>query len=160
MPKFKIISGFTFIEVFLVVAILSVIFTVVLIILKPAENKQKAQDNKRLLDLSKIYEAAHEYKLKNGVYPGNTNVVYTSNTGFSLKLTDPINGWIFADLSNYLQIQPIDPVNEVPNLYTYTTNGDDFELNAVLNYYKDKMQNDLGNNANVFEMGTNLELIN
>ena len=57
-------------------------------------------------------------------------------------------------------IQPIDPVNEAPNLYTYTTNGDDFELNAVLNYYKDKMQNDLGNNANVFEMGTNLELIN
>lgn len=159
MPKINN-KGFTFIEIFLVVAILAVIFVVVLILLKPTENRQKANDTKRLLDLSKITEAVDEYKLKYGVYPGTVNVLYTSNTGSSLNLTDPVNGWIGADLSAFLQIQPIDPINKGENLYKYKTDGNDFELNAVFNYYKDKMLTDSGNNNSVFELGTNLDLIN
>lgn len=156
--KFK--NGFTLVEITVVIAILAILFVTVTLIINPTVYKQKGLDTKRVLEISKLYEAITEYKLKNSVYPGEANKLYISNISYSSSLTNPKYGWIEADLSDFLQIQYIDPINTEPQVYTYIHTETDFELNAVLQTKVATMANDNGNNNLIFEMGTDLELIN
>lgn len=156
----KIKRGFTLVEISVAIALLAVLFIVIVLIINPTEYKQKSLDTKRVLHISKLYEAITEHKLKNGVYPGDKNKLYVSTVSHSTSLTNPSYGWIEADLSEFLQIQPIDPVNTEPHVYKYIHTETDFELNAVLQNNINAMVNDKGNNNLIFEMGTDLELLN
>lgn len=66
----------------------------------------------------------------------------------------------FNDLiKDYGDKLPLDPTNKKPYVYTFASDGEDFELNAVFYDNDQEMVEDGGNNPNVYEVGTNLDLI-
>lgn len=160
MPKAKLYSGFNLVEISIVLGLLAVLIIAVVVIVKPDEYKKKARDTKRVSELSLLTEAISEYKLKNGAYPGTLNKLYTSDFAYASPVNNSNYGWIEADLSPFIQLQYIDPINKDGNIYSYFHNETDFELNAILEFKKDIMVTDKGNNDIKFELGTDLELIN
>jgi len=79
------------------------------------------------------------------------------------------NGWIPIDFSSMaggsvISSLPTDPVNSGDNRYIYAASGTQFELNANMesSYYtttKNVEANDGGNNDNIYEVGTKLDII-
>jgi type II secretory pathway pseudopilin PulG len=62
-------SGFTFLELILVIAIsIIVIFTIVLLV-NPGEMKARGRDEKKLSDIQNLDRAVNEFKIDNGTYP-------------------------------------------------------------------------------------------
>jgi hypothetical protein len=56
-------------------------------------------------------------------------------------------------------MMPIDPINDPTYYYSYFQNGSGYELNARLEFSPDLMQNDGGNDPDMYEIGNNLLLI-
>ncbi len=159
MGEFRQFKGITLVEIAIVSAILTVLTLVVLIVIKPHELYKKSRDTVRVKELSQLYEAIHEYKLKNGVYPGEEGIVYRSDSPISSDPRSADHGWIAADLSKFTQIQFIDPTNNSTYHYVYTHSDSDFELNATLETKLDTMKSDKGDNDSMFEIGTLLDLL-
>ena len=151
---YKTSLAFTLIELTIASAVILIITSTVIVLINPTYFKQKSNDTQRVKNLSLIFEAINEYKFKNKTYPGENNVLYKSNS-FILNTKD----WIPENLNNLLPYQFVDPINKNKYIFEYIHNDSDFEINAVLEIKKDTMENDKGNNANKFEMGTDLYLL-
>lgn len=154
--------GFTLIELLIVIAVTMLIFTTILLITRPEEQKAKARDNRRLADITTLDRAILEYRIDNDVYPDLVNTLRTStslpvgNTGPYELITD---GWLDADLSYYTSKLPIDPVNNGTYYYAYQHTTTNYELNARLEYYTGYMEEDGGNSASWYEIGTDLTIL-
>lgn len=111
-------QGFTFIEIILVVGLITMItmigvgsYTTIL---------KKGRDNRRKADLEEIRSALEMYRSANNVYPTSA-----PNPGFPF-------GSSFGDGTNtYLQKAPQDPVYPRQTYY-YTTNGSDYTIATQL----------------------------
>lgn len=68
----QVSSGFTLIEVLLVIAILAILAAIVIVAINPAKQFAEAQNAQRRSDVRSIIEAVHQYAVDNyGSYPGD-----------------------------------------------------------------------------------------
>ncbi len=64
--------GFTLVEVLIVIGIMGVLAAILLVVVKPFEQLQKARDTQRRTDLRQIQQALEQYFQDNGHYPITT----------------------------------------------------------------------------------------
>ena len=127
--KRRLNSGFTIIEMLIVVTILSLLAGILLPVLE--QEAARARDGRRAGDLRSVASALTTYKSLNGTYP-NTNDEWhgdsTAYGGYGYDASGYIPG-IVPDLLPYL---PKDPNPAYPNGtgagYMYRSNGLDFKF--------------------------------
>lgn len=167
----KTAKGFTLIELLIVVAIITILATLVFIILNPLELLRESRDATRLADLGTLSRVINIASQQNQTA---TNLLcagqYGSCSGRSDSLDTNVRnadggGWIKVNFTGTqgidLGVLPLDPVNKDGFAYTYASDGDKYELNAILESekYKNKMVIDGGNNISAYEVGTKLSLL-
>ena len=169
--KVQIKSGFTLVELLVVIAIIAILAAVVVLVINPLELTRRGRDAARLTDLSNIQSALNVSIQEStgsggvailcktaGTYPCNGS----SHTG---SRTADGSGWVKADLGSQKSVTvatlPIDPINSATYHYTYCSNNDAWEIAAVLesDQQKGKMTGDGGDEATNYEVGSNLQLI-
>jgi len=155
--------GFTMVEVMISVLVILVLVPAVYLLINPVELQQRARDKKRISDVSVLERAITEYSLDNKSFPDNEDTTRYSNvlpSGNSGPLVDSsANGWIDANLVNYMVKIPIDPINDATNRYIYRHSVTGFEINVALEYYLDMMKSDGGNNSSAYEIGNDLSIL-
>ncbi|MEK7149904.1 MAG: type II secretion system protein [Patescibacteria group bacterium] len=181
------LTGFTLLELLIVISILAILSTVVVLVLNPAEYLKQARDSQRVSDLATLNSAIALYlstattismgTCTAGYYycsiatagnlPGGTTAC-TSNTT-STSVTSG-TGWIpiiFSGIPGGSPIsrEPVDPTNSETYKYAYACNSSNqYELDAKLESIKYTSTNNLGvndggNNSSAYEVGTDLTLI-
>jgi type II secretory pathway pseudopilin PulG len=154
-------NGFTIVEIVIVTGLLIMLSTLLVINLDPIGNKKKARDGKRISDISTIDTAISEFVADKKRYPDESDILRQSTIlpGGSTQLTGSNMGWIKENLSSYISMLPIDPVNDDTYHYHYIHNATGYELNAKLEIFTSEMIDDGGNDNNFYEVGNNLNLI-
>lgn len=169
--KNKIMKGFTLIELLVVIAILSILATLVVLAINPAEAQRKGRDVTRLSDLATIRKAIDLAVAEGGELPGTVAVPFlgTSAGGRNASL---VTNYLGMDLSKYLSVLPIDPRQSATvattlsdgttqivagaMVYSFKSDGATYELNGYLESTANAAvaQNDGGTSATVYEIGT------
>ena len=149
------------VELLAVIAVLLILFSFLIINTDILGNQKKARDTKRLTDLATLDRAISEFQLDNQAYPDTVSVLRVSNVlpDGGIAVENAGSGWISQDLTSYMSRLPTDPINDDVHRYSYIHNEATYEVNARLEYYLEKAQEDGGNDINVFEDGNNLLLI-
>jgi len=168
--------GFTLVELLVVIAIIAILAAVVVLVVNPAEMLRRGRDATRMADLQSLQNAINIAYQENSAtarflcaadgQPANTRCPGSSAAGASTR-TNNGTGWVKVDLSSQavkVPTLPIDPENSATLIYTYESDGVDWEINAVLESDKytiddNKMANDGGNDANWYEVGSGLTLM-
>ncbi|OGE37507.1 hypothetical protein A3B45_01865 [Candidatus Daviesbacteria bacterium RIFCSPLOWO2_01_FULL_39_12] len=162
-------SGFTLVELIVVISIIAILAVVVAIIINPFEIMRRGRDADRLSHLAQLQQAiavavqestasAAETLCVNTTAPcsGTSDVGSRSNNG---------SGWVKVDLSSQQTVAfatlPIDPTNSTTYHYAYCSDGAEWEIDTVLESQREtpKMAGDGGNDDVVYEVGLNLSLI-
>ncbi len=168
-------NGFTVIELLVVIIIMLAFMGVVWFAVKPIELAKRAKDQARLVDLYNLNQAIQESVQSSSVPIAETLCVGGIQNGFCLgqsnqggsenKAVDG-TGWVKVSVVGAKQLSslPQDPVNNETYFYAYKSDGKNWELNTKLEsdqYINElkKMSTDDGNNDNVFEIGTDLNLL-
>ncbi len=153
-------TGFTLLELLIVIGIVAVLATVVFVVLNPVELLREARDAERLSELATINKAISLGILENSdLYLGAPNTVYislpdASSTCANQSLPSLPGGWTYACVStanlqkvdgsgwipinfgslkiNPLSILPIDPINKANQGLYYTYVAGSWELNAQM----------------------------
>ncbi|HEY4496951.1 MAG TPA: type II secretion system protein, partial [Candidatus Paceibacterota bacterium] len=154
-------SGFTLVEVMIVLGVITISGAVVTLILNPAEIIRASRDSARLTDIKTLNQAIDLYSHSQNPYFGEDNIIYTSLpaspntdcsdwnlppiTGWSYKCATEDNlrrvdgnGWIpinFTESSfggSPLSVLPIDPVNASDGGLYYTYVKGSWELTAKM----------------------------
>lgn len=159
MPVSK--KAFSLIEIIIVIAVLGILATTAFVVLNPTTQRSKANDAKRLSDINNLAKAIEIYRLDTGVYPTTEGITRQSNISINdQRVTDAKFGWIGANLSTYIRVMPIDPINTEEFHYRYINQDEKFEIDAKLELVNQQAIEDGGNNTTRFERGTNLDLLN
>lgn len=150
----------TLIEMIIVCSIIIMIVTLVTIYTDPAGKRKKARDEKRLSDVLTIDRAINEFVLDHKRYPDQSNILRKSTIlpSGSVHISNSDKGWIFENLSSYIPMLPVDPINDETYYYSYFRNSVGYELNAKLEILVEEMINDGGNDPEYYEIGNNLNL--
>jgi type II secretory pathway pseudopilin PulG len=123
--KQKTISGFTFVELLIVISIIVIMVVVLIGAINPVAMTNKARDSKRKSDLNKIKIAFEEYYNSKGEYPDDVSWNVLSNCGKQVP-----------QMKSYLTSLPCDP-DKVP-YYIEVINANTFKVLAELKNKKDK----------------------
>ncbi|MFH0936806.1 MAG: type II secretion system protein [Candidatus Daviesbacteria bacterium] len=165
-------TGFTLVELLVVMAIVAILAMVALVVFNPVEMNRRARDTVRLSDLT---------ILKQAINIENQEVNETQTSGYCFQTQIPCqgttypleastqnndgSGWVKVNLSSKkgirLPVLPIDPRNNQDYNYCYYSDGDSWEVDATLesDQFKDRMQKDGGDNPTKYEVGSDLTLI-
>lgn len=154
-------AGVSLIELMLAVTIVGLIVAAIFIKVDPTNRKSAARDGKRLSDIALLDRVISEYYLDNEVYPDLQDTVRqsTSLPDGGLGLDNSQGGWILQNLSTYTSRLPLDPLNDETYYYTYIHDDFSYELNARLEVLSEYAQDDGGDDATLYEIGNNLQLI-
>ena len=170
----KSAQGFTLVELLVVIAIVAILAAVVILIINPLELLRRGRDVTRISDLDNLQKAIST-ALADSTSPAATlcfniaNPTVATCTGLSTDANAKKNdgtGWIKINFSTQAVITvstlPPDSTNDATYHYSYASDGSSFELNAVLEstQLKGRMGTDGGDNANVYEVGSKLTLLN
>jgi prepilin-type N-terminal cleavage/methylation domain-containing protein len=173
LPKGFRSGGFTLVELLVVIAIIAVIAAVVVLLINPLEIMRKGRDSTRLSDLKAIMKSV-EIGLQDAGGTTATFLCYTpatapctahSNDGGNMRINNG-TGWVKVNFGALPTVTvttlPLDPTNNSTHHYTYASDGDKYEFNAVLESSQNAalMQNDGGDNPNAYEIGSSLTVIN
>jgi prepilin-type N-terminal cleavage/methylation domain-containing protein len=163
-------KGFTLVELLVVIAIIAILAAVLVLLINPLDLTRRGRDAVRLTDLASLNQAINASVAqstasgtvaalcKDSAYPCSGS----SNTG--TRSVDG-TGWVKADLTAQravtLATLPVDAVNTPALHMTYCANDDSWELNVALesDSLKNKASTDGGNDPNLYEIGSNLQLI-
>jgi len=158
-------KGFTLVEMLVVIAIIAILAGAVLLAINPAATMRKSRDTTRMNDLDSLRNAINIALTEN-------EIVLSGTTGDSVNGTQAVDGTGYIEftipagkvgLSRYIPALPLDPTNTGDLIYRFEANANqEFELNARLEFPGNaaKMENDGGDNADRYEVGTNLRIIN
>lgn len=117
-------SAFTLIELLLVLAIITILATIVLIAINPPRNLAQSNNAQRRSDVNAILNAVHQYAIDNsGIIPsaitsGSTEICRTDATSCS----GLINLAVLTDLERYILSIPTDPTSASANGTGYFVN--------------------------------------
>jgi type II secretory pathway pseudopilin PulG len=165
-------SGFTIVEVLVVIGVFLGFVAFTWFLLDPYELKRRGDDAMRLADLATLQQAINSV---------STEASTSGKPALCMSLSTPCKGesnsndtdsrksngtgWIKVDLTSQksvgVPILPLDPINDNKFFYTFVSDGSGWEITVPLesNFYKAKMATDGGNNENMYEVGTNLTLV-
>ncbi len=166
-------SGFTLVELLVVIAIIAILAAVVVLIVNPIELMKRSRDAARLTDLANLQQAIN-VAAQEATSSGNeilcfgTTVPCQGNSGGGASRASNGTGWVKVNLSGKsvsVPTLPIDPLNTGTNIYSYASDGSTWEINAVLESIQQvetnkRMEVDGGDNLAVYEVGSKLDLIN
>lgn len=129
-------SGFTLIELMVVILIIGLLATIVVQNLRGATDKAKRI--KAQADISALKTALDRYYLDNGAYPA-------TDQGLSALVSAPQSGKIPTDYppGGYIEKIPNDPWG---NPYVYQSDGDNYVLKS---YGADGVEGGTGKNADI-----------
>jgi len=156
--------GFTLFELVVYVGLFLILAGGLVLLIDPPEIEGRLKDSRRMADMGILSQAITAYKIDNKTLPDvgaispllrQSSVLPSGQT----NLHSSVSGWIITDLSKYIQKLPVDPTNDSTYFYRYTHNDNNFEIDCVLQIEMSKMQNDGGNNASRYEVGTDLSLL-
>jgi len=162
--------GFTLIELLIVIAIIAILAVIIVIAINPARILAKSRDSQRFSDLTTLATATNLYLADNHDFAGMAGpyasfpIVGTEN---AMKKNDG-TGWIpvnFTLVSSGapLAALPLDPTNDATYNYRFGVNvaSKTYELDAVFESTDNtpKHSSDGGNNANRYEVGTDLTIL-
>lgn len=178
MKKTAQARGFTLVELLVVIAIIAILAVVALVIINPVELTRRGRDAVRLSDLATLQNAitvaleenasVTDFLCGGGTVTSPT-VPCSGSSG--TDTTDAsctaagCNGWVKIHLGGQPAVKvsalPRDPTNVSPLLYSYASDGVDWEINAQLEsiQYLPKEGTDGGNDTNAYEVGSKLTLI-
>lgn len=166
--------GFTLVELLVVIAIIGILAIIAFLVIDPIELNRKSRDTVRLSDLGTlngVITVAVQGATQSGALILCANGIPTpcngnSNPGTPANRAIDGTGWVKVNLTGQaatLPVLPIDPVNTGNTVYVYATNAtaDAWEIDAVLESkaFKGKMATDGGNNDNLYEIGSNLNIL-
>ena len=163
-------SGFTLLELLIVIGILAILATGIVVILNPAEILKQSRDVKRITELNSLDKALEIYSFNGGMNFGSTSTVYISIPDTSLNCNNvsstlpvlPVNwnyncvtsdnlrkvngnGWVPVDFTSTnippLTVLPVDPLNNSDSYYSYTVGSWKIIANLESQKYKDKISN-------------------
>lgn len=136
------ISGFTVLELLVVIAIIAVIASMAFASLNRA--RQKARDTRRVGDLGEIRKAIEMYVTANGRLPGSSGPGNCNGAGGCNSTA--VQPWIPGLTNEYIAQVPVDPLNNATSRYRYrSSGGDEYELDAPLESDYHFGENDGGN---------------
>lgn len=154
-------TGFTLIEILIVVVIIGVVATLVVVNVRSAI--LKGRDSKRLADMKIMQEALELYYQENGKYPlARVSPLrdYTMSTSTWNGGVNTLGGQLKKYIKN--DVLPTDPLNNTNYYYYYNSDiGDNYQtygLRARLEFSGNNnlMQNDGGYAGNYYEIGNQL----
>ena len=134
MNKFKTQSGFTLIEIMVVVVILGILATI--IVPKIVNRPDEARIVKAKQDILALQNALDLYKLDNGFYP-------STDQGLAALVNKPNSSPIPSQWKAYLTTLPADPWNRP---YQYLNPGQHSE---IFTYGADGLPDGTGMNATI-----------
>ncbi len=168
LPKSKSTkySGFTLIEILLVTIIIGILAGVMIGVINYDEFLGASRDSRRLANMNNLQTAMIGAIARNKILLTDTAGCASCDSISGTTAVDG-TGWIQFDnisgngLSDYVQALPLDPQNSGNLMFSYASDGTDFELNVVLesDRYGNLAGTDGGNDDTVYEKGWNLELI-
>ena len=169
-------KGFTLIELLIVIGILTILATVVVLVLNPAQLLAQARDSQRMSDLSSVksaivlYLATADSPAVDATSKGTFSTACwfgttcaTACSGISTSTAVDGTGWVNVKLTattggSPLSALPLDPSQTATYQYTYIGDATNltFELNANLEStkYSGLEATDGGNCSSVYEIGT------
>ncbi|MGE5327833.1 MAG: type II secretion system protein [Thiobacillus sp.] len=154
-------SGFTIVELLVIVVIIAILATIAIIVFNPGETFKQTRDATRQTDLKALDRAVALYQTSAGTPPGSTNIIYLSlpdanancssytlptlpaGWSYACKPSSTYRnvdgtGWVPIDLNGVdnakLSQLPTDPINTATNrlYYYYMTNGTGWEFNSQM----------------------------
>lgn len=170
--KNNINKGFTLIELLVVIAILSILATLMVLAINPAEAQRKSRDATRLSDLATMRKAIDLAIAEGGVLPGTVAAPFSGSSAGSRDAASTSN-YLGMDVSKFLSVLPLDPRQSATTttllsdgttlvaaggmVYNFKSNGKTYELNAFLESTDNAPveANDGGTSATTYEIGTN-----
>lgn len=172
----KLNNGFTLIELLVVIAILSILATLMVLAINPAEAQRKSRDATRLSDLATMRKAIDLAIAEGTNLPGTAAAPFTGSSAGSRDATSVTN-YLGMDVSKFLSVLPLDPRETATTttmlsdgttlvaaggmVYSFKSNGKTYELNAFLESTDNAPieLNDGGTSATTYEIGTNPGLV-
>ncbi len=164
MTKGKYTKGFTLVELLVVIAIVAILAGALFLVINPASIMQKSRDSRRIAELGELNRAmaAAVADQKITAWPATKTTRTQSSTNVAVDGSGWLGGFT-GNLSSFIPRLPTDP-STGPSATFYAgcvdTDGT-WEINARLEHPDNatKMQNDQGNNASLYEIGTKLTCI-
>lgn len=176
----KTAQGFTLVELLVVIAIVAILAAAVVLIINPLELTKRSRDATRLADMANLQQAINvavqeSTSGSNILCNGDANGACTGDSSADTRVSNG-TGWVKVNLSTAKSVSvptlPVDPLNTGTNIYAYGTNGGvgvaatAWEINCVLESQQyatganNKMSTDGGNNDTVYEVGSDLSILN
>lgn len=167
----RVYSGFTLVELLVVIAIIAILAVIVGVVINPIELRRRSNDAARLSDLANLQQAinvaAQEATVSGDAILCFNTAVPCQEATFPLQ-TDTRksdgSGWVKVNLSAQTSVSmpvlPVDPVNDATHYYEYYSDGSAWKMTAVLESDQQsiKMLNDGGIEDAEYEVGSNLTL--